>query len=257
VDDDRGMRVVPVDARRAEDVDGKIDMILLFTKAMHSAAAMQSAAHLVGEDTCVLTLQNGLGNVEAIAAVVPQDRILQGVTDVPSDLIDSTTVASHGKGNVWLGSLTGNQALADGAVALFQQAGLTAVHDAQVQAAVWEKIAFNAALNAVATVTLLPVGRLASGPARRLVDGASAEALTVAGAMGIGVDRQRVAAKIAYATAHHGDHKPSMLQDRLAGRLTEITAINGAIVAAGERVKVPTPINSVLTDIVKAIEGRD
>ena len=255
VDDALGMRVVSVAAGRAADLDGIADLIVLFTKGAHTASAAASIAHLVGPDTRALTLQNGIGNADAIAAVVPAERILVGVTDVPCDLVGPTSVASHGKGRSVLGDFAGGDVAGpDAVVGLLRGAGLDAEHDPHVQIAIWEKIAFNAAMNALCTVSGLPVGGLDNEPGRRLIAGVRDEAVAVAHASGITVDAARIAAKIDNALANHVHHKPSMLQDRLAGRRTEIETINGAVVRAGVAAGIATPVNQTLADLVRTIE---
>ncbi len=255
--DDSGQRTAPVSASSAASAQGPFDLLILFTKGMHSAAAMRSAAHLNDGHCLVLTLQNGLGNVEAISAVFPPDRIVWGVTDFPADLEGPAHVASHGAGHVWLGGATA--AANDGAKAvcdLLNSAGLDAVFDPHVDAVIWEKVAFNAALNSLSTITGLPVGGLDCAEGRRIAADVAEEAIATASALGIAMNRERLHAKIDFALANHRGHKPSMLQDRLAGRQTEIESINGAIVAAAQQVGVATPITQVLADLVRMGEQR-
>lgn len=255
--DDAGQRVVPVAAARADAVQGPVDLLILMTKGMHSAAAADSVAHLAATGCCALTLQNGLGNVEALARAFPRDRILWGVTDLPADLEGPNTVASHGVGHIRLGGIDPAAHAHAGAVAAALDAGgLHAEADPQVAAAVWEKVAFNAALNALATITGLPVGGLDCAEGRRIATAVADETLAVARAAAIPVDRARLMARIDHALAHHRGHKPSMLQDRLAGRATEIETINGAIVAAAARAGLTAPVTAVLADIVRMGEPR-
>ncbi|NKJ44772.1 2-dehydropantoate 2-reductase [Novosphingobium sp. SG720] len=241
-----------VDARPAAEITGPVNLVILFTKGMHSAGAIASAAHLVDSGCTVLTLQNGLGNTDAIATVFPRDRIVWGVTDFPADLHGANAVASHGQGHVWLAGLT--QAADDRARAVasaLDQAGLNARFDPAVEAMVWDKVAFNSALNALCTLGQVPVGRLDCAPARRIVGLIVDEIDAVAQAEGIAFDRARTMAKVDFALANHGGHKPSMLQDRLAGRRTEIESINGAILAIAARHAVATPTLQTITDLVR------
>lgn len=255
IDDNKGVRAVPMAAARAEAVAGFADLLIVFTKGAHTAAAIGSVTHLIGSETRALTLQNGVGNAETIAGFVPPERVLMGITDIPCDLVGPNSVASHGHGQISLGAFQPGDP-ADGAAvtALLNGAGLTTKHDPDVRTAVWEKIAFNAAMNALCTVANVPVGGLDNAPGRRLIDGLVAEVVAVAHASAIPVNIGRIVEKIEHALANHVGHKPSMLQDRLAGRQTEIETINGAVVRAGEAVQVPAPINRMLADIVRMIE---
>lgn len=252
LEDDMGRHVARVSAARAEAVSGPVDLLMLFTKGMHSAAAIHSVAHLESTGCSVLTLQNGLGNVEAIAEVFPADRIVWGVTDFPADLEGANHVASHGHGHIFLGNCPkGADARAQGIAALLSAAGLNAVADPEVPVAIWEKVAFNAALNALCTVSGLPVGELDHPAGRRAARAVTDEIVAIAKAEGILIDRARLAGKVDFAIANHTHHKPSMLQDRLAGRPTEIESINGALEAFATRHGVAAPALSLLTDLVR------
>lgn len=250
--DDAGAHTASVEAKVAADVAGPVDLLMLFTKGMHSATAIRSVAHLVPTGCTVLTLQNGLGNVEIIAEVFPADRILWGVTDFPADLESANVVASHGAGHVFLGNYPeGADGRAMTVAAAFDAAGMNAVADPQVKIAVWEKVAFNAALNALCTVSGLPVGGLDHPAGRRAACAIIDEIAAIATAQGTCVDRPRLDAKVDFALANHRNHKPSMLQDRLAGRTTEIESINGAVLAAAAHHAIPAPALRLLTDLVR------
>jgi len=251
-------QVVPIRAARAEQVAAPVDLVMLFTKGMHSAAAARSAAHLAGPRTWALTLQNGIGNAEQLAEVFAPDRVLMGVTDFPADLDGPTRVEQHGEGRIYLGGFTpAAHAGAEPVAAMLSKAGLGAKADAAIEVAMWEKVAFNAALNSIAMITERTVGGMDVPAGRRIAGAVVAETVAVANAKGIALARANVDAKVAFALANHRGHKASMLQDRLAGRRTEIDTINGAIVRAGEAAGVPTPVTATLADLVRLIEGRE
>lgn len=255
--DDAGEHVARVEAKLAGEVTGQVDLLMLFTKGMHSAAAVRSVAHLVETEFTVLTLQNGLGNVEAIAEVFSPARIVWGVTDFPADLAGPNLVASHGAGHIFLGNYPdGADARAGKVARLFEASGLHAVADPEVKIAVWEKVAFNAALNALCTVSGLPVGGLDHPAGRRAAKAVIDEIVAIAAALGVVIDRPRLDGKVGFALANHRTHKPSMLQDRIAGRATEIESINGAIIAVADQYAIPAPALCLLTDMVRLGEGR-
>ena len=257
LNDDHGTTTAQVRACIAAEVEGQVDLVLLMTKGMYSAAAIRSVAHLAQHNPLVLTLQNGLGNVEAIAEVFHADHILWGVTDFPADLEGPALVASHGAGHVWLGGM--NERAHGHAAALAEalnKGALNTAVDPEARVAVWEKVAFNAALNALSTITGLPVGGLDCPEGRRIATTVAEETIATAIALGVPIDPVRVFTKIDFALANHRTHKPSMLQDRLAGRRTEIESINGAIVRMAEQAGVPTPTTRVLADLVRMGDPR-
>ncbi|CAN5434737.1 2-dehydropantoate 2-reductase [soil metagenome] len=254
VDDGRGHRRVRVPVCQAADLAQRPDLVVLFVKAIHSATAIASVAHLATDGCLALTLQNGLGNAELLAEVFGADHTLLGVTDQPADLHAPTEIRVPGEGRVWLGSLTGTAGTGANAIcALLNLAGIEARVVADAQAAVWEKAAFNAALNATAMIAGATVGQLDSAEGRRIAAAVVGEAVGVARACGIAVDQAAITAKIDFALASHRDHKASMLQDRLAGRPTEIDAINGAIALEARALGIDAPVNATLADLVRLI----
>lgn len=256
VDDDLGHRCVPVVAGAASDFEGPMDLVIVFTKGMHTSAAADTAKHLAGPNTAVLTLQNGLGNAEVLAAAFDGQTIVIGMTDVPADLTGPNSVSSHGRAHVVIG---GYQASTEPQVVavseILSSAGFSVEIDPQVRTQIWEKVAFNAAMNATAAVTRLTVGQLDTKPGRRVIESLWNEVADVADALCLNVNRVRIANKVRNALDHHGGHKPSMLQDVLAGRKTEIENINGAVVRIGEQHGVATPVNRILADLVRMLES--
>lgn len=255
VNDDSGTDTVPVDACVAAEAKSPADLLILFTKGMDSAQAIEDTRHLIGPDTIGLTLQNGLGNDGLLAEAIDHPRVVIGMTDVPAELTGPNSVASHGKANVAIGGYVAEGInSAKQVAAVLARAGFAVEVDPEIRSQIWEKVAFNAAMNATASVTGLAVGGLNSTAGRAVINAASREVADVAEASGIAIDRKRIAKKIENALHHHGHHKPSMLQDLRAGRRTEIETINGAVVRGGDQVGVSTPVNEVLANLVRMIE---
>jgi 2-dehydropantoate 2-reductase len=252
---DSGDRTIQVSAGPADSFAGACDLAIVFTKGPHTESAVRAASHLIGLSTWILTVQNGLGNEAAIREAAPHARVATGMTSWPADLAGPGHVVSHGHGTVriWSSEPQPDTAMQQIAAAL-TAAGLNCVADPQVEVAVWEKVAFNAAMNSVAAVTRLPVGPIADHPAGRLLVFAIVlETLAVAKARGLTVDADRVRQSLEMAFAEHRTHQPSMLQDVLAGRPTEIENINGAIVAYAAELGIDTPVTKSMRDLVRLI----
>lgn len=254
--DDSGRRTIAVEAARAEDFDGPVHLVVLFTKGMHSAAALASVAHLRRFNPIALTLQNGIGNAELLAGVFGADRVLMGTALIPADLTASSAVETHGFASLQMGPF-GDLGSGDiSRVADLLARARFAVHrHPRIASAVWEKLAFNAALNAVGMICGVPNAGIDNVPGRRIATAVVDEAVAVAAAKDLIVDREGVLAHVDAALREHGGHKASMLQDREAGRRSEIETINGAIAAEGRRAGVPTPACDTLTDLVRIIEA--
>jgi 2-dehydropantoate 2-reductase len=254
--DDQGTRTVAVGAAAADEITGPIDLLLLFTKGVHSAAAARSVAYLAAGTPTVLTLQNGIGNADLLADVFGADHVLMGTAHVPADLNGPASVVTHGFGHLELGGFSpAAQALAPPVVTLLERAGFAASVAADANEAVWEKVAFNAALNAMAMICQVANAGMDNAPGRRIAASVVAETVDVAAACGIRLDRTRILATIDAALREHAHHKASMLQDREQGRMTEIETINGAIAREGARHGVPTPVCDTLSDLVRVIEA--
>jgi 2-dehydropantoate 2-reductase len=255
--DGKGRRVVSVPITRPESAAGRPDCLIVFTKTLHTEKALAAAHAVLQPDTLVLTLQNGLGNAEKLAAFVAPARIAVGVTTVPADMVAPGAVHSHGEGHVRMMMADGRASERLSALAqALTDAGLHATVDPAVQAAIWQKVAFNAALNAVCAVVNCTVGDLGRSPGgRALAHRVAGEVLAVALADGMRIDEAVVHATLDHALDHHLTHKPSMLQDLLAGRPTEIDAINGEVLRAARRLGVPAPCTEALDALVRLREG--
>jgi 2-dehydropantoate 2-reductase len=227
---------------------------IVATKAMHTEAAIAATAHAF-EDGCVATVQNGLGNEEALARHVA--RVIRGTTFPAGKILEPGHVQWDVKGDTTLGPY-GDTPL-DEVVRLADactRAGMPthAVEDARGPQ--WRKVIFNASTNPIGALTGLTHGRVCERPdLRALVSGLVSEGKAVAAAQGIELDADPEALidhaakpEVAYG------HKASMLQDVEARRPTEVDWLNGGIVRVGREHGVPTPLNDAIWALVKGVE---
>jgi 2-dehydropantoate 2-reductase len=227
---------------------------IVATKAMHTEAAIAATAHAF-EDGCVATVQNGLGNEEALARHVA--RVIRGTTFPAGKILEPGHVQWDVKGDTTLGPY-GDTPL-DEVVRLADactRAGMPthAVEDARGPQ--WRKVIFNASTNPIGALTGLTHGRVCERPdLRALVSGLVSEGKAVAAAQGIVLDADPEALidhaakpEVAYG------HKASMLQDVEARRPTEVDWLNGGIVRVGREHGVPTPLNDAIWALVKGVE---
>lgn len=231
------------------------DLLVLSVKAYDTARALQDARALLGQRTRVLSMQNGLGNVEQVAEAVDERRAFAAVTTHGVTFVEPGHVRHAGVGYFRVGSPSNEHAAARELTQIFQQAGLDAEFTDRVLGEVWAKVVVNASINPLTAITGLQNGALLEmAPLRELMQRVVEEAVDVARAEGAPLpddDLLLRARRVAELTAQN---KSSMLQDVERGRRTEIDAICGEIVARGLRRGIDTPVNMTLTALVKGIE---
>lgn len=253
---DDGERTYRLPAGNAAEAKETADLILVFTKSLHTAAAMESMRHVIGEQTCVLTLQNGLGNAAKIAPYAPAERILEGVTTVPAELLEPGVVSSHGSGGVQFYPVSGKTTpVAEEIAAALQRGGIAAKADPAIKKAIWTKVIFNATMNATCALlntTPGPLGDSEDGVA--LAAALIEEGAAVAMASGCAVDAESIHAMAKMSMTEHRGHIPSMLQDLQAKRLTETDDINGAIVREARAHGASAPMHETLWRLMRVRE---
>jgi 2-dehydropantoate 2-reductase len=212
-----GVHTVRIPAMQVADMHDPVDLVVLLTKTFHSTAALKKAETIIGDQTQVLTIQNGLGNAERVFSVVPPQRVLIGMNLYPAAKLGPGQISSKGDGKILIWSADGEDRPAIHKTAeLFDQAGIACKADPDVQTAIWEKVCFNTAINPVAALGRSTLGGMAKH-ARDLVFSIAEESCAIAHAAGFAVDEATVKATVEMAFAEHQAHKPSMLQDLQAG----------------------------------------
>jgi len=235
---------------------GHADLAIIFVKSHSTKRAVENHIAVFGPETAVLTLQNGLGNVELICEVIGSKNVVAGTTAHGATALEPGKIRHAGIGKSVIGELDGRQTERIKKICdVFNKAGLeTAVSD-DVLSVIWGKLLVNVGINALTGITKLHNGELLEHPEiTELLELAVAEGAAVAKAKGIKLafdDPVSRTKEVCIATAKN---KASMLQDILNHKKTEIDMINGAIVREGSKLGVATPVNSALTNLIKFIE---
>jgi 2-dehydropantoate 2-reductase len=233
------------------------DFGLVATKAMHTEAALEATAHAF-RDGCVASVQNGVGNEEAIALQV--ERVIRGTTFPAGKILEPGLVQWDVKGDTTFGPFEPSPAPAAEIARLAEactRGGMPASAVPDARGAQWRKVIFNAATNPVGALTGLTHGRVCElRPLRAFVSALADEGKAVAAAQGIVLDADPEALidhaakpEVAYG------HKASMLQDVEARRQTEVDYLNGGIVRFGREHGVPTPLNEAVVALIKGVEA--
>ena len=230
---------------------------IVATKAMHTGPAIAATAHAFSGG-CVASVQNGIGNEEAIAEHV--ERVIRGTTFPAGKVIAPGHVQWDVKGDTTLGPFEPQPAPREEVERLAEactRAGMPTHAVADARGPQWRKLIFNAATNPLGALTGLTHGRVCERPElRALATGLVDEGKAVAAAQGIELDADPEALidhaarkDVAY------DHRASMLQDVEAQRQTEVDFLNGGIVRFGREHGVATPQNEAIRALVKGVEA--
>jgi 2-dehydropantoate 2-reductase len=252
-----GSHEIKVDISSEPREVGACDAVIMCVKSYSTEDATKEVKPLVSELTHVVTVQNGIGNVQILNDQFGEERVIAGITNHGSTLVGTGHVRHAGRGETVIGRADGKMLGAVKDIAsVLTKAGFETRISKDIDAVIWGKVIINVGINALTAVTRLNNGRLVEyDGTRELLRAAVQEAVRV-------VKRKRI--KLAYddpiqkvesvckATAANVS---SMLQDVLRGKRTEIDFINGAIVRHAKALGIATPVNEALTNLVRTIEA--
>lgn len=247
---------------------GISELVIICVKSYDTEEATKAAKPLVGDNTLLLTLQNGLGNIEAISEIVGQEKVIGGVTSHGSTQLGEGQVRHAGKGETIIGRwyqpsgkkgvkkwYIPRRRLEDIAAVLKKANFETKVSDS-IKEVIWSKLIINVGINALTAITHLKNGGLLEYEwTRNVMRQAVLEAAKVAKRRRINLIYADPIKKVESICSSSAENISSMLQDLLRRQRTEIDYLNGAIVSEGKGLEIPVPVNSVLTDLIKAIEA--
>ncbi len=247
--------VATVQARTEVSEIPECEFGIIATKTMFTRSAIETAAPIF-RDGAVCSVQNGIGNEEIVAEYVP--RVIQG-TIFPAGHVTGPGVINHDAGGkTWIGPFAVNPATMEEVEQLadaLRRSGLECLAMADARGAQWTKLIFNSASNAMGALTRLPHGVACDQEGvRKVMSVLVKEGVAVADALGITLDSDPEAL-IDYGREKAYYHPPSMLQDVMAQRLTEVDALNGGIARLGRELGIPCPMNEACSAIIKGLEA--
>ncbi len=224
------------------------DLLIVLVKAYSTQSLV------INGKVPVLTIQNGLGNIEALSSLVGSASLLVGVTTEASTLLSEGRVRHAASGTTRFGSWT--SCPVGPAARILEKGGFRVELTESPGQAVWEKVAISAGINPITALLDIPNGAILDIPeARQLMRDLVVEAVKVASTEGYRFERSLV--EVAEATcAETKDNISSMLQDVRASRKTEIDAISGEIVRRAQHSALPTPRTRVVWQLLKGMEQR-
>jgi 2-dehydropantoate 2-reductase len=231
------------------------DAAAICVKANETRQASKDIESLIGPKSCVLTLQNGLGNMEILQEIFGKERTLGGVTAEGATLLGDGHVRHAGHGDTKFGSEVPIGDILQKIVSAFNDAGFKTQSANNVNSLIWGKLIVNVGINGLTAITRLKNGRLPDVEGTMAVmESAVRESVAVADAKGIDLPYPDPLERVVEVCRATAGNIASMLQDVLKQSITEVAFINGAIVREGKALGIPTPVNQTLTCLVQAIQ---
>ncbi|MFC1712202.1 ketopantoate reductase family protein [Candidatus Poribacteria bacterium] len=235
---------------------GIADLILIFVKSYDTAEASHSILPVIGINTTILTLQNGLTNINTISDILGADRVIAGITAHGATMLGTGHIRHAGVGETTIGELESGQSDRTKRIAdVLSSAGFQTVISDNIHNSIWAKLIINAAINPLTAITKLKNGALLEyNEVRKLLGMTAEEAARIALARQIALPYDSTTSAVEAVCKATSANVSSMLQDVLRHKRTEIDAINGAIVNEAKKAGIEAPINETLTYLVKGIE---
>ena len=250
IETDRGdILIHPARATDDPSQVGPVDAVLVGVKTWQVEDAARAMRPMLGPQTFVVPLQNGVEAAEHLAAVLGPEAVLGGTCGTISRLVGPGHILSIGEANyIKFGELD-NRA-SERALRLkqaFDRAAVKAEIPSDIQVAIWEKFIFVAPYGGVGAVTRAPAGTIRTLPeTRRMLEGCMQEIFAVARARSVALPDNGVARAMALLDSLAPNATTSLQRDLAAGRPSELEAWNGAVVRLGQQARVETPLNQFI-----------
>ena len=244
-----------IEVKRSLSKKDDPDLVLLTVKAYDTEAAARPLRKSIRSNGPVLSLQNGLGNIETLRRYLPAESPLAGTTTEAALQTGPGQVAHTGKGMTWIGELGRETSKRCGMIKnVFRRAGFKTQASENIEGVIWSKAIVNSAINPIAALARVPNGELLRIPHLRAISNETvSEGSAVARAHGISLspDPRSMLPQVLASTKKN---RSSMLQDIEAGKRTEIRQLNGWIDSLARKLGVDAPYNRILTELVLGLE---
>ncbi len=253
----RGERTAMIPVVMSAEADPSADLVLVCVKAYDTAAAADQHIELLQSAALVVSLQNGIGNIEEITRRIGDARVLAATTTMGAFVASPGIINHVGEGETVIGELRGGaseraQRVAD----LFTSAGLKTAVSENIQTLLWTKLCVNAAINPLTALLRVRNGALIEGESTRaLMTSVVDEVVAVARTIGVALDGPAMCERALDVARLTANNRSSMLTDVLGGKRTEIDFINGSVVTIGRSHHLATPVNEAMTRLVSAMEA--
>ncbi|MGQ0664701.1 MAG: 2-dehydropantoate 2-reductase [Pseudomonadota bacterium] len=252
------LHVRPVRATDRPAEIGPVDVVIFAVKLWDTTAAAMASKPLLGAETAVVSLQNGVEAAEILASALGRRHVIGGTCQMIATVAAPGLVRHTGDfARLSVGEFDGRPSpRVEAFVAAAKRAGIEAAASPDITRAIWEKFVFLSSFSGLTAVTRLPKGKLFADPdIRALFAEAVGEAMAVARARGIGLGDDFAQRLIAFADTFAPEAKSSMLVDLERGNRLELPFLSGAVARLGGAAGVPTPVHRFFTAALKLHAG--
>ncbi len=247
----KGEFCVNVPVFTKEDISFRPDFVLIFVKAYSTEKVAYVLKGLIKEDTRVITLQNGIGNIEILERILKR-RVYGGITSEGATLLKEGHVRHAGTGETVIGPY---DEMISELRFILNKAGFKTRITSDIEPFIWGKLLINSAINPLTAITGFKNGMLIKIDwTRRIMEECIRETEKVIKRKGIKLPYEDPVKKVYEVCEKTAENTSSMLQDIIRKKKTEIDFINGAIIREAEKMNISVPVNKVLTYLVKAIQ---
>ena len=242
-----------ISATSQPETVGESDIVLVLVKAWQTSRAAHQANNILSRNGVAITLQNGLDNLQQIAAVIGEKRAVQGITSEGAMMIGPGIVRHAGSGITHIAVNKNSRDLIADLAALLKSAGFETELVESAESLIWGKLAVNAGINPLSALLQVPNGILAvNASTRDIMCHAADETASVARAQSISLPYESAPDRVLEVAKATAENRSSMAQDIARGMPSEIDFISGAIVRIGQQHRVDTPVNRALLTLIKS-----
>ena len=246
-----------VKVRASTEIDSATgaDLVLLTVKTLDTVSAARSLAPYLKPESIVMSLQNGVDNVERIRAASGIDAVAAAIY-VAVAMSGAGEVHHSGRGDMLIGNLPGQYRDLDKIAGIFKTAGVPCIVSPNIEGELWRKLAVNCAYNAISALTRSRYGAIVGDPGtRQILIRAVEETARVARRAGIEIGSGNVVEScLALGEKTMPNAMSSTAQDLARGKETEIGSLNGYVARRGTELGIETPVNHTLCNLIELLE---
>ncbi|WBW50420.1 ketopantoate reductase family protein [Peptoniphilus equinus] len=234
----------------------EVDLLLVFVKSIYSETALENNKHLIGNNTIIMTLQNGAGHEKLLSKFVPEDRIIIGTTEDNGAVLASGNIRRGGDGKTNIGTVLKSATINLNEIKeVFDKAGFQVNINSNIQQLIWNKLIINASLSVVTGVLQCSIGDIARNEyAWEMTVALFEEVIKTGEAQGLKFDWDIELEKVRKVSIDNPNGYTSIYQDIKNLRRTEVDTISGAVVNAAHKLGVEVPISEFVVNMVHALE---